>query len=79
MRHTTSMPLDLAYKAVQLTAPYKAEHFLYLLRYATIVNTRPTTHFDEILKVVHEAGIDVLTRLRIHLSGTVRFRYKTDL
>ena len=40
--HTTSMPLDLAYKAVQLTAPDKAERFLYLLRYATIVNTRPT-------------------------------------
>ena len=50
--HTTSMPLDLAYKAVQLTAPDKAERFLYLLRYATIVNTRPTTHFDEILRVV---------------------------
>lgn len=56
--HTTSLPLDLAFKTIELIAPDKAEFFLYLLRYATIVDTRPTTHFDEIMKVVQSIGID---------------------
>ena len=36
----------------------KADLLLYNLRYATIVDCRPTTHIDEILKVVKKTGID---------------------
>lgn len=55
---TSSLPLNLAYKAAQLTAPELADRFLYNLRYATIVDTRPTTKLEEILKVVRQTGIN---------------------
>lgn len=55
---TSSLPLNLAYKAAQLTAPDLADRFLYNLRYATIVETRPTTKLEEILKVVRRTGIN---------------------
>ena len=57
-QHTTSEPLCRAYKAVERIAPEKAEPFLYALRRATIVETRPTTHWDELLRVVRLCGID---------------------
>lgn len=56
MEHLTSEPLCLAVKAVQHVAPHMAEKFLYRLRYATIVEVRPTTHREEILRVVRETG-----------------------
>lgn len=56
MQHLTSEPLCLAMKAVQIIAPEKAEQFLYRLRYATIVEVRPTTHHDELLRVVRLTG-----------------------
>lgn len=56
MKHLTSEPLCLAVKAVQRVAPEKAEQFLYRLRYATIVEVRPTTHHDELLRVVRLTG-----------------------
>lgn len=55
--HTSSMPLNLAYKAAQLVDEEKANQFLYNLRYATIVDTRPTTQREEILEVVRKTGI----------------------
>ena len=55
---TSSLPLDLAYKAAELTAPELADRFLYNLRYATIVETRSTTKLEEILKVVRQTGIN---------------------
>lgn len=54
---TSSLPLNLAFKAVERIAPEKAERFLYLLRYATIVETRPTTRVEEILRVVRMLAI----------------------
>lgn len=56
MQHLTSEPLCLAVKAVQCVAPERAERFLYRLRYATIVEVRPTTHHDELLRVVRLTG-----------------------
>lgn len=56
MQHLTSEPLCLAVKAVQIIAPERAERFLYRLRYATIVEVRPTTHHDELLRVVRLTG-----------------------
>ena len=44
IEHTSSLPLKLAYKSVQLVDKSKADLFLYNLRYATIVAAcRPTT------------------------------------
>ncbi|MBQ9045893.1 MAG: DsbA family protein [Oscillospiraceae bacterium] len=56
--HRSSEPLCLAYKAAQLAEPKKADAFLTALRHATVCRCRPTTHDDEIMKVVREIGID---------------------
>ena len=57
-KHRSTLPLNLAFNAVEIVAPEKSNEFLYLLRYATIVDTLPTTHYDEILKVIESLGID---------------------
>ena len=56
--HRSSRPLCLAYKAAQLADPEKADAFLTALRHATVLECRPTTHDEEILKVVREVEID---------------------
>lgn len=66
--HTSSMPLNLAYKAAQLADTEKANQFLYNLRYATIVDTRPTTHRNEILEVVRKTGMDE-EKFCLHFDG----------
>ena len=58
VEHTSSLPLNLAYKAAQLVNESKSDLFLYNLRYATIVECRPTTQTEEILRVVRATGID---------------------
>ena len=67
-KHTSSMPLNLAYKAAQLADEEKANQFLYNLRYATIVDTRPTTHRDEIFEVVRQTGLDE-EKFCLHFDG----------
>lgn len=54
---TSSLPMNLAYKAVERIAPEKAGQFLYQFRYATIAETRPTTRMEEILRVVRSLDI----------------------
>ena len=66
--HTSSIPLNLAYKAAQLADKEKADMFLYNLRYATIVDCRPTTCREEILKVADKTGIDTKDFL-LHFDG----------
>ena len=56
---SSSLPMNLAYKAVERLAPEMAERFLYQLRYATIVETRPTTRMEENLRVVRLLDIPV--------------------
>ena len=66
--HTSSIPLNLAFKAAQLTDREGADQFLYNLRYATIVDTRPTTQREEILEVVRQTGLDEET-FCLHFDG----------
>lgn len=77
--HTSSIPLNLAYKAVQLIAPEKADLFLYNLRYATIVDCRPTTHIEEILEVVRKTGIDVDRFMTAYNDGSAQAELDKDL
>lgn len=53
----SSLPLNLAYKAVQAIAPEQADTFLYRLRFATIAEQRPTTQLAELERVAKQCGI----------------------
>lgn len=77
--HTSSIPLNLAYKAVQLISPEKADLFLYNLRYATIVDCRPTTHTEEILEVVRKTGIKVDRFMTAYNDGSAQAELDKDL
>ncbi len=76
--HRSSWPLDLAYKAAQKATPELADRFLYRLRYATIVETRPTTHEEEILRVADQVGIDRDSLLQYLHDGTAEKAFAYD-
>ena len=76
---TSSLPLNLAYKAAELTDPELADRFLYNLRYATIVDTRPTTKLEEILKVVHQTGINEKLFLQHYQDSSAETALDGDL
>ena len=77
--HRSSYPLCIAYEAAKLTAPEKAEAFLYRLRYATIVQTRQTTKEEELLQVAKCTGLDVSAfSMRLH-DGTAAAEFQEDL
>ena len=56
--YPSSLPLNIAYHAVKIVSPEKAYNFLYNLRRATIVDTRPTTHTEELCAVAEKTGIN---------------------
>lgn len=76
--HTSSIPLNLAYKAAQLADPGRADLFLYNLRYATIVECRPTTRFAEILAVVAQTDIDRDVFIQYYNGGRARAALDED-
>ena len=77
--HTSSRPLNLAYKAAQLTDKSKAALFLYNLRYATVVECRQTTKRDEILDVVRKSKIDTEKFLEHYNDGSAENALNHDL
>lgn len=77
--HRSSKPLNLAYKAAQLAAPEKADRFLTALRHATVIDCRPTTHEDEIMKVVRQTGIDEKAFIRHVQDGSAEVALEEDL
>ncbi|MBR1693732.1 MAG: DsbA family protein [Lachnospiraceae bacterium] len=77
--HRSSKPLNLAYKAAQLTDPEKADVFLTKLRHATVIDCLPTTHFDEILKVVRKVEIDEISFKRHYQDGSAEKALEKDL
>lgn len=79
VNETSSKPLNIAYKAAQISNPDKADNFLYNLRYATIVDCRPTTKLQEILKVAIKTGLDVKTFLAHYNDGSAEKNLQTDL
>ena len=76
--HTSSIPLNLAYKAAQLTASDLKDRFLYNLRYATIVQCRPTTHLEEILKVAEWTGLELQPFLQCYQDGRAEQALEED-
>lgn len=77
--HRSSRPLCLAYKAAQLADSDKAEPFLIALRHATVLDCRPTTHFDEILRVVRNVGIPEDTFVQHYQNGSAEAALEEDL
>ncbi len=65
--HRSSWPLDIAFKAVQLCEPDKAEAFLLRLRRATILEGRQTTRKNELIRVAQESGINAAC-FRLHFE-----------
>ena len=76
---TSSKPLNLAYKAVQLTDKSKASSFLYNLGYATVVECRQTTKLNEILDVVKKSNIDSEKFLEHYNDGSAENALQHDL
>lgn len=77
--HRNSKPLCLAYKAAQLTAPDKADDFLFALRRATVLECRPTTHFEEILRIIRNTGIDENIFTHHYNDGNAEQALNSDL
>ncbi len=77
--HPSSKPLNLAYEAAKLTDPQKADAFLTALRHATVLECVPTTHLEEILKIVQRTGIDVNVFLQHYLDGSAENELNKDL
>ena len=77
--HRSSEPLCLAYKAAQLADPGKADAFLTALRHATVLGCRPTTHFDEILRVVRAVVIDETAFSACFHNGSAEAALQRDL
>ncbi len=77
-KERSTILLNLAYKAVELTNPELAESFLYLLRYKTVAQGRQTTKKEEILKVAKELGLDVITFNHVLGSDEVQENLKRD-
>ena len=77
--HRSSYPLCIAYKAVQLCAPQRADDFLFKLRRATIVETRQTTLTNELESVSKESGIDVSAFIKCFNDGSAETAFNEDL
>ena len=77
--HRSSLPLNLAYKAAQLVDMDRADEFLTNLRHATIVDVLPTTHFDVILKIVRDTGIDEGKFTQRYNDGSAQAELEKDL
>ncbi|MBR1895480.1 MAG: DsbA family protein, partial [Pyramidobacter sp.] len=71
--------LNLAFKAAQLIAPDRAECFLYRLRYAVVVETRPATKRDELIRVAALTGLDTELFSRALGSAKTREALERDL
>jgi len=75
----SSLPLCLAYEAAKLADPGKARAFLHRLREATVLECRPTTKPDEIMRVVRICGIDANTFAEHFEDGDAMAALEEDL
>lgn len=77
--HRSSRPLNLAYKAAMLADADKADTFLIELRHATVIDCLPTTHFDEIMNVVRNVGINEASFKQHYHDGSAEKALQKDL
>ena len=79
VNETSSDPLNIAYKAAQISNPDKADIFLYNLRFATVVECLPTTKLQEILKVAIKSELNIKKFLAAYNDGSAERAFKSDL
>lgn len=77
--HRSSRPLCMAYKAARLADPVKADDFLTALRHAVVIDCLPATHFDVILKIIRNTGIDEAAFVQHYKDGTAEQALEQDL
>ena len=78
-QHRSSWPLCIAFKAVQLCAPEKAEAYLMRLRRATILEGRQTTRREELIAAAGECGVDEAAFARRLDDGSAEKTFGDDL
>ncbi len=71
--------MNLAYKAAQLAAPEKAGSFLRALRHAAVIDRLPITHYEIIMKIVRETGINEEAFNRYYHDGSAEAALNEDL
>lgn len=77
--HTSTWPLNLAYKAVEHVAPHRAQQFLYALRFATVVECRQTTREEEIRDIVRQCSVNEDLFLQCMADGRAEKDLLSDL
>lgn len=77
--HRSTYPLNIAYKAVQLADPSKAEIFMYNLRVASAAQARLTNRESVLLEIADESGVDVAKMLKHLRDGTAEQAFQGDL
>lgn len=77
--HRSTYPQNIAYKAVQLADPGKAEIFMYNLRVASAAQARLTNLESVLIEIADESGVDIPTFLRKLRDGTAEQAFRGDL
>ncbi len=77
--HRSSYPLNIAYKAAELSNPDKAYLYLLRLRRATILEGRQTTLDDELINIAREVGINEKIFCEYYYNGQAMRAFQEDL
>lgn len=74
----SSIPLNLAYKTVEILAPKRAENFLYHLRFETIVGMKQMTKLSVLIDIASQFGLDPQEFETTYHSQVVKQVLKND-
>lgn len=77
--YPSTYPQNIAYKAAQLVAPDKADHFLRRIREATMVEGLVTSRADVQMSLADEVGIDIVAFTKAMKDGTAEKAFNGDL
>lgn len=77
--HRSSWPLDIAFEAVRLINPNKADEFLYALRQTTILEGKQTTKTEVLADVAESVGVDRKVFLDCFEDGRAEECFREDL
>lgn len=76
--YPSTYPQNIAYKAAQMSDPYKADLFLYNLRVAAAAEARLISHEDVLVSIASETGMDIGAFLTHLYDGTAERAFNAD-